>query len=1205
MLRKWRWSSSSKRCFFIFIFLFLLGNCYSFTVRAAAPATSTTTAIRVVMDNNYPPYAFLDSNGAIQGILADQWRLWQEKTGIRVELQAMDWNDALKGMKAGDFDVIDTVFITTERLTWLDFSKPYARIEVSAFFNNEISGITDINSLRGFSVAVKEGDAAVDLLQSHGINNLVFFGSYEAIIRAAREHKVNVFVVDKPPALYFLYKYGIQRQYNASLPFNVGEFHRAVRKGNTALLKAIESGFARISPGEVQQIEKKWYGAPLLSFVSLRYLLAGLWILFFLILGLFYWNRSLSSAVKRRTAELEMRDLELRKSEAQYRELVENANSIILRRDNQGRISFINEFAQRFFGYQAGEVIGKSVVGTIVPETDTAGRNLLVMIADIGLRPNNYVANENENMRRDGTRVWVSWTNKPLYDAAGEVSEILCVGNDITDRRRAEEALRRERQRLEFVIAGSRLGTWEWNVQTNETVFNETWAGQVGYRLEELEPCRLETWERLVHPDDLARTRASLLSCVEGEAPDFDSEFRMRHRDGYWVWILGRGRILTSDSEGRRRSMFGTHTDITRIKQAEERLQTTNELLSLFIKHSPIYAFIKEVTPTESRALHVSDNYRDMLGISGSDMTGRTMQELFPAEFAEKITADDWQVISRGVTLHLDEDLNGRNYTTIKFPIRFGDRHLLAGYTIDITERKRTEEELRRRENQLQKILEILPIGLWFADKNGTLLHGNPTGIKIWGAEPQVPISEYGIFKAWRLPSHEPVKPDEWALAKTIRQGVTIVDELLEIESFDGKRKTILNYTAPVLDDNGDLDGAIVVILDISDRTTLENQLRQAQKMESIGRLAGGVAHDFNNMLSVILGHTELALHSLNPAQPLYSRLQNIREAAQRSADLTQQLLAFARKQTVAPKVLDLNETLAGMLKMLKPLIGENIDLAWLPGQDLGPVKIDPSQIDQLLVNLCVNARDAIGGTGKVTIETGATVFDEAYCAGHAGSIPGDYVLLAVSDNGCGMDPEMLSHLFEPFFTTKKTGTGTGLGLATVYGIVKQNNGFINVYSEPGQGTTFRIYLPRHTAETEWRAKTDAAELPEHGRETILLAEDEPLILEMTTAMLRPLGYTVLPATTPGEAIRLAREHTGEIDLLITDVVMPGMNGRDLARNLLSLHPKLKCLFMSGYTANVIAHQGVLDKGVHFIQKPFTIRDFAAIIREVLHRDPA
>ena len=1208
MRRNFTWSRSSKRCFYLFIFLLflllLVAFCHS-KARAAAPETSTGVTIRVVMDNNYPPYSFLDSNGVIQGILVDQWRLWQEKTGIRVKLLAMDWKDALQGMKAGDYDVIDSTFITRERLDWLDFGKPYARIEVSAFFNNELSGITDIDSLKGFIIAVKEGDAAVDLLHSHGIDNLVFFKGYEAIIQAAKEHKVNVFVIDKPPALYFLYKYGMQKQYNVSLPFNVGEFHRAVRKGNTALLKEIESGFALMSSEKVQQIENKWHGAPLLSFFSFRYLLVGLGIPFFLILGLFYWNSSLRKAVKKRTAELERSQTELQKSEAQYRELVENANSIILRRDNQGRISFINEFAQRFFGYQASELIGKSVVGTIVPEMDTAGKDLQAMIADIGLRPNNYVANENENMRRDGSRVWISWTNKPFYNNEGEVSEILCVGNDITDRRRAEEALRRERQRLELVIAGSRLGTWEWNIQTNETVFNETWAQQVGYRLEELVPCSFETWERLVHPDDLARTRVSLLSCIEGQAPDYDSEFRMRHRNGHWIWILARGRILTYDADGRPLVMFGTHTDITRIKQAEERLQTTNELLSLFIRHSPIYAFIKEVNPTVSRTLHASDNYQDMLGIPASEMIGKTMQELFPAEFAEKITADDWLVVSRGRILHLDEDLNGRNYTTFKFPIQFGDRHLLAGYTIDITEHKRTMEELRRRENQLQKILEILPIGLWFADKDGTLLHGNPMGIKIWGAEPHVPISEYGILQAWRLPGHEPVKPDEWALAKTIRTGVTIVDELLEIESFDGKRKTVLNYSAPVLDDNGNLDGAIVVILDVSDRTALENQLRQAQKMESIGRLAGGVAHDFNNMLSVILGHTELALLSLAPSQPLFPRLQNIREAAQRSADLTQQLLAFARKQTVAPKVLDLNETLAGMLKMLKPLIGENIDLAWRPGSDPGAVRIDPSQIDQILVNLCVNARDAIGGTGKVTIETGTAIFDLAYCTRHAGFVPGEYVLLAVSDNGCGMDSGTISCLFEPFFTTKKQGTGTGLGLATVYGIVKQNNGFINVYSEPGQGTTFKIYLPRHNAETEWRAKTDTAESPEHGQETILLAEDEPLILEMTMAMLEPLGNTVLPATTPGEAIRLAREHAGEIHLLITDVVMPGMNGRDLARNLLALYPNLKCLFMSGYTANVIAHQGVLDEGVHFIQKPFTMKKFAAIIREVLRLGPA
>ncbi|MGE4403777.1 MAG: PAS domain S-box protein [Desulfobulbus sp.] len=1028
----------------------------------------------------------------------------------------------------------------------------------------------------------------------------MFFKGYEEIIQAAKEHKVNVFVIDKPPALYFLYKYGIQGQYNASLPFNVGEFHRAVKKGDTSLLKEIESGFAQISLQEINKIEEKWYGAPILSLLSIKYLLVGTGILCFVTLSLFWWNRLLGKAVKKRTSELEINEKELRESEARYRELVENANSIILRRDKVGRITFFNEFAQRFFGYEAKEVIGKSVVGTIVPETDSTGKNLRAMIADIGLRPDHYVTNENENMRRDGTRSWISWTNKPICNMAGEVIEILCIGNDITDRKQAEEALQRAHERLEFVIEGSRLGTWEWNVQSNETVFNETWAQIIGYSLEELTPYSYETWARLVHPDDLALARESLINCIEGTTTDYDCEFRMKHKDGHWVWILDRGRILTNDADGKPLSMFGTHTDITKIKRTEEKLQTTNELLSLFIKHSPIYAFIKEVTPTESRVIEASENFLDMIGISGSEMAGKTMQELFPAEFAEKITADDWSVVSRGAILHLDEDLNGRHYTTIKFPILLGGKSLLAGYTIDITESKRTEEELRRRENQLKKIFEILPIGLWFSDKDGTLLRGNPMGVKIWGAQTNVAFSQYGIFKAWRLPSNEPVKPDDWALAKTIRNGVTITDELLEIESFDGKRKTILNYSAPVLDDNGNLDGAIMVNLDISDRKTLENQLVQAQKMESIGRLAGGVAHDFNNMLSVILGYTELALDTLDQTQPLFVSLKNIREAAKRSADLTQQLLAFARKQTVTPRVLNLNETIEGMLKMLRPLIGEDIDLVWLPGNDLGPVKIDPSQIDQVLVNLCVNARDAIGDTGKISIETGAAVFDEAYCAQHAGFVSGEFVLLAVSDNGCGISSQMLPHLFEPFFTTKEMSKGTGLGLATVYGIVKQNKGFINVYSELNQGTSFKIYLPRHATNEERVVRTVAAELTMGEHEIILLVEDEPMILDLAVAMLQSLGYTVLPAATPGEAIRLAREHAGEVHLLMTDVVMPEMNGRELAKNLLSLYPDLKRLFMSGYTANVIAHHGVLDEGVHFIQKPFSLKNLAAMVRKTL-----
>jgi len=310
--------------------------------------------------------------------------------------------------------------------------------------------------------------------------------------------------------------------------------------------------------------------------------------------------------------------------------------------------------------------------------------------------------------------------------------------------------------------------------------------------------------------------------------------------------------------------------------------------------------------------------------------------------------------------------------------------------------------------------------------------------------------------------------------------------------------------------------------------------------------------------------------------------------------------LAFARRQTISPQVLDLNETVGHMLKMLRRLIGEDIDLAWFPKPGLWPVMADPSQIDQILANLCVNARDAIAGAGKVTIETGMITFDEAYCSEHAGFVPGNYTMLAVSDNGCGMPPEVLSHLFEPFFTTKEVGKGTGLGLATVYGIVKQNNGFINVYSEPERGTTVNIYLPRHVGKAETITVPNLSAIPRGHGETVLLVEDDPAILLLAETMLTGLGYKVLEASVPNLALQLAKEHLGTINLLMTDVVMPEMNGRDLARQVQALDPEIKVLFMSGYTADTVAHHGVLDEGVRFLQKPFSIKDVAHKIRQAL-----
>ena len=405
---------------------------------------------------------------------------------------------------------------------------------------------------------------------------------------------------------------------------------------------------------------------------------------------------------------------------------------------------------------------------------------------------------------------------------------------------------------------------------------------------------------------------------------------------------------------------------------------------------------------------------------------------------------------------------------------------------------------------------------------------------------------------------------------------------------------------APLKDDNGNVIALRGTLQDVTTRVILQNQLSQAQKLESVGRLAGGVAHDFNNLLMGIMNYAELCREKMPADMQVREWLDEIISIAERSANLTRQLLAFARRQTIAPEVLDLNTTIEGTLKLLRRLIGEDIDLDWQPYQELWPVNLDPSQIDQILANLCVNARDAIGGVGKVTIETSNTSIDEEYCSSHVETSPGFYVMLAVSDDGHGMDRDTLSHIFEPFYTKKGIGGGTGLGLATVYGIVKQNNGFVNVYSEPGTGTTFRIYLPRFEGETTTSDTTaDIKELP-GGSETILLVEDERSVRVPTALFLEQRGYTVLSAETPQTALTAAAAHEGPIDIMITDVVMPGMSGRDLAVQLGKTHPDMKVLFISGYTANVIAHRGILEAEVEFLPKPFTRNQIVNKVRQIL-----
>jgi two-component system cell cycle sensor histidine kinase/response regulator CckA len=632
-------------------------------------------------------------------------------------------------------------------------------------------------------------------------------------------------------------------------------------------------------------------------------------------------------------------------------------------------------------------------------------------------------------------------------------------------------------------------------------------------------------------------------------------------------------------------------------RETERKLRLSEEKLSKIFQANPDWIIISSLY--EGEYIEINDAVCRISGYSREEIQGHTSLEL-------NIWADpEDRKAMIPILLHEGRISNHE----VRFRMKSGEiRHMLRSAELinldgraalisvckDITGRKLAEEALQQSEKRLRLFLDASPNMYYLKDPSLRYLLVNAATVRYF----QRPETEIiGRTESELMPG-ETAKRYEDTDQQAMQQKQTVTS----IENVGDK--TYETYKFPVLVKD-ELCGVAGIIRDITEGKRLQMQLTQAQKMESVGRLAGGVAHDFNNMLGVILGHTEMALKRLNPSEPLYANLQEIGKAAARSADLTRQLLAFARKQTMDPKILDLNETVGGMITMLHRMIGEDITLTWLPGKGLGLIMMDPSQIDQVLANLCVNARDAIKGVGKITIETEAATLDDAYCAGHPGAVPGEYVVLIVSDNGCGMDKATQAHVFEPFFTTKEMGKGTGLGLATIYGIIKQNSGFINVYSEPDQGTVVRIYLPRYTLAADMTPNGEGPGAPIGGTETILLVEDESMILNLATHMLISQGYHILPAATPQEAIRLARKYPDPIHLLITDVVMPEMNGRELARVLASFLPGLKLLFMSGYTANVIAHHGVLDEGVHFIQKPFTLEQITAKIREALAGNPA
>jgi two-component system cell cycle sensor histidine kinase/response regulator CckA len=499
---------------------------------------------------------------------------------------------------------------------------------------------------------------------------------------------------------------------------------------------------------------------------------------------------------------------------------------------------------------------------------------------------------------------------------------------------------------------------------------------------------------------------------------------------------------------------------------------------------------------------------------------------------------------------------------------------------------KQSEQALRESEGRYRSLFESAPDGILVADSEGTYVDVNPSGLAMLGYSRDELI---GMKSADILAPKESSRVDS-ALAE-INQGVEHRHE------WQFRRKDGSEFDADVLA-TAMADGRILALVrDVSERKRMEEQVRQSQKMEAVGRLAAGVAHDFNNELGVILGYTELLMRHAGEAQR--GKLEQILKATKRATGLTRQLLAFSRKQVVDPKVLDLNALLSDLEKMLGRLIGEDIDLAIVPGVDLGQVKADPGQLEQVVMNLCLNAKDAMAEGGLLRIETANADLDASHASRHEPIAPGRYVMLAVSDTGPGITKETLSKIFEPFFTTKEPGKGTGLGLAMVYGIVKQAGGYVWAYSEMGHGTTFKLYLPRIDEAIAVPAVQEPP-MPSRGSETILLVEDEGSLRAIAREILEEHGYRVIEAASGNEALEMVHRHPDPIHLLLTDVVMPGMNGRALFESLVSVRPDLAVLYMSGYTDDVIAHRGVFEPGTLVLAKPFTALALLRRVREAL-----
>jgi len=903
--------------------------------------------------------------------------------------------------------------------------------------------------------------------------------------------------------------------------------------------------------------------------------------------------------------------------------LIDNNPLAIAVSDVNGCIQMCNPAFEQLFGYHQAEILEADLDSLLAPAE--LSKEATEMTRRV--RTGEVARAKTRRRRSNGSLVDVQILGVPLVVNGQRIGNS-AMYEDITDRRKAEEAQHRAEERFRTLFENAVEGIFQTTPDGGLLSANPAVARMCGYASpsEMMESVRNVVKESYVDPQ--RREEFKQLMGEQGFVEAF--EYQIRRKDGSKIWISEHARAVR-DENGQVVSYDGTMEDITERKRAELERQVTFEIIhavnvtdnsddllrlihmalnkvlyaencfvALFepstgMFHFPFFVDHFDVAPPPQKVGRSCTAY--------VYRTGRAM--LIPQKAFDELAAQgEVELVGTPSPSWLGVPLRTPAATIGVLVVQhyehedaYTERDLeflssVGGQIAFAIERKRAEEKVRGSEARLRVLIEQLPAVLWTVDKDLQFTSMLGAGLTRLGLKPNQLVGTSLI---------EYFETADQTFLPIAAHRRAVAGEAMTFH-VEWKSGSYACHAEPLRDANGQLQGAICMSLDITDRKQLEEQLRQAQKMEAVGRLAGGIAHDFNNLLMVIQGYADLLAERIPTGEPLRRNAEQIQMAAQRATSLTRQLLAFSRKQMLAPKVLSVQTVVSDMEKILRRLIGEDVALETSSAPDLWLVKADRSQIEQVILNLAVNARDAMPQGGRLTIETANVELDASYAHPPAVLSPGKYVMLAVTDNGCGMDAQTQTHIFEPFFTTKEKGKGTGLGLATVYGIVKQSGGYVWVYSEPGRGTSFKIYLPRieeqQTASGRDR-KPDFQSLP-RGSETVLLVEDEKGVRELAREYLEMSGYSVLEAENGHTALELVAMHQGPIQLLMTDVVMPGISGRELADRVTVIRPGIKVLYMSGYTDQAVVHHGILEGDATLLQKPFTLATLAAKLREIL-----